>query len=84
MAVVIEDVICRFLERTAIGDVHWHHNVHNVSNVIGTLEIASHYVTSSGRQQWVLEEIQPSEASVLESKSNTIVSVFVCSLSRYA
>ena len=42
VAVVIEDVISTFLERTTIGDVNWHHDVHNVSNIIGTHVVTKH------------------------------------------
>ena len=33
---------CTFLERTAIGDVNWHHNVHNISNIIGAHVVTKH------------------------------------------
>ena len=42
VAAVIEDVMCTFLEPTTIGVVNWHHNVHNVSNIIGAHVVAKH------------------------------------------
>ena len=42
VAMLIEDVACTFLKLTVTGDIYWHHNAHDISNIVGAHVISEH------------------------------------------